>query len=165
MLTKFSRHTQHEVSQALTATINEQATTEITVRGDSIINVPGTSVQAIMPFNLDTLCTDVLDSIITGDVKIYAKPVYYIGSAGKMVFKGIQIQAITAAKTITPTYTTTMSTTAKMQAAVSATVHVNDEVSTMSKKRDNSIGGYIAFILIISLLCVGFYVAKKTKLI
>jgi hypothetical protein len=161
VFTKISKHTQHEVKQSIVSNSNLAVASETITKGDSVVQIESKTLQAIVPFIIDTNCVDGLDSIVSNDIKVFVKPVYHITDNGKMVFKGMQIKAVTPAKTIKPNYTQIQRSNTTIQTAITVakdSVHVEQN---QFKKRDNRLGGYTTIIIIVSLLCVGFYIAKK----
>lgn len=160
VFTKIGKHTKHEVQVSAVSTTVASMATETIVKGDSIIHIPGTTLEAVLPVLLDSCITD-MDSLVSDDVKVYVKPMYHITESGKMVYKGLQIKAITLAKNITPTYTTTQKTTAIISTASALHVDSVGVEKTINKKHDSRLGGYTTIMVLLCLLCVGVFIAKK----
>jgi hypothetical protein len=164
VFSKFAKHAHHEAHHVDSSSSNVSITSEVTVKGDSIIHIPGSSLQVTMPFTFDTLCTDQLDSIVTDQVKVYLRPIYQLNTNGLKSIKGMQVKAITLPKTVKPGFAITQRNTINAEAHTSTLKDsIGIEQQTI-KKRDNRLVGYTTIIICISLLCVGIFIAKKSKL-
>jgi hypothetical protein len=162
---KFGKRAKHEVRATLADSSRISLANSTTITGDSIVHIPATSVLATVPITIDTTCLSnnclpTLDSIITNDIKLYYKPVYHTPADGVKVLQGIQIQAVTPAKSIKPTYKYEHKSAAAIATITVAKVDSTRAEKVLDKKRDNRLGGYTTIILTISLLCVGIFVAK-----
>ncbi len=160
MFTKIGKRTKHEVQVSTASATVAQVATETTVKGDSLIQIPATTLEAILPVLLDS-CIDAIDSVVSDNVKVYVKPVYHFTETGKMVYKGIQVKAVTNAQTLKPTYTVTQKTTATISSTSATRVDSVSVEKSINKKRDSRIGGYTTIMVILCLLCVGVFIAKK----
>lgn len=161
VFTKIGKHTKHEVHAA--AIINEQSlmSNESIIKGDSIIRIDSKTIEATLPFMIDTNDVDALDSLVSDDVKVYFKPVYHIPHGGKMVFKGMQVKAVIPAKVIAPNYTVTQKSSSNINTTIAIAIDSTLKEQTIIKKSDSRMGGYTTIVVIISLLCVGWFIATR----
>lgn len=160
VFTKIGKHTKHEVQVTTASTTVAQVATETTVKGDSLILIPATTLEATLPVLFDS-CIDAIDSVVSDNVSVYLKPVYHVTETGKMVYKGIQVKAITKSQTLKPTYTVTQKTTATICSTNATHVDSVSVEKTINKKHDSRLGGYTTIMVILCLLCVGVFIAKK----
>jgi hypothetical protein len=164
VFTKTGKCTKHEVQVSTVSNSAAQVSTETSIKGDSVMQVPGTTLEAILPVQFDS-CYTMVDSLVSDDVQVYVKPVYHIADFGKKVYKGLQVRAITKPKTIKPSYTVTQRSTTSITNTNKAKIDSVKSDKSFSKKRDSRLGGYTTIIVTISLLCVGLFIARKYFLI
>lgn len=164
MFSKLAKHAHHEARTERVQDSNYNYQLVTTVKGDSVVNIPATMLQVIVPINVDTLLEATYDSIVTDAVTIFYKPFFQLNQLGVKTLKGMQVKATTPAKVVKPGF---VATTYK-NVSLHTTDHVwKDSLSTekqVVKKRDHRLGGYTTIITIISLLCVGWFIAKQFKI-
>jgi (2Fe-2S) ferredoxin len=142
------------------STVVKKIVNETFTKGDSVVYVSGSTLQGIVPLNTDTNNATSIDSIISSDVKVYVKTVYYTNSSGKQVLKGVQVNAVTPSKTIKAGYTQITKSQTNEVAQLAKSTKTKDINVVKDKKRDSRLGSIIAILILILLLGGGLFIAN-----
>jgi hypothetical protein len=157
---KTATHALHEVQKKVVNSEQLIVNSATIIKGDSVLRIESSFVQATLPFAIDANCAG-MDSVVSNDVKVYLKPVFITSADGTKIYKGMQVQAITPAKTIKHQYTVSQQSTASIAVSAQASTDSSSQTSATVKNSDTRAGGYATTIIVISLLCAGIFIAQK----
>lgn len=156
VLSKITEHAKHEVHKADSSSSTAYVSYEHTRSGDSIIHIPGTRFEAVIPF----LMTECEDSIVTDQMTVKLKPVYTIDLDGTKKLKGINVKASTATKTIQPNYTSIDRGTIHLTDNVVSVVDSVAKERTVVKKTNRTATRLAIVIIGILIIAACWYVNK-----